>query len=374
MIYLDNAATTRLDDEVIEEMTTIMKSVYGNPSSIHQQGRISRVIIEEARKKIAGYLNVLPAEIIFTSGGTEAINIAIASSKFYLGVKNIITSSIEHPAVINTIKFFSEREHINVKHVRFTERGHIDLNHLEELLKSTENALVCLMHANNEISNLLPLKETEELCKKYNTLFFSDMVQTMCKFQNNLKEINLDFTACSGHKFHGPKGIGFLYMNKNLQIKSTIHGGGQERNIRSGTENIYGIAGLAKAFEIAHRDMDKNQNHILSLKQYLKEKFQTLQTDIQYNGESENSGLYTILNASFPLAEKNKMLVQKLDIKGICVSGGSACHSAEETVSYVIRNIGTDINRISIRFSFSKYNSKEDIDQCIQALSEILKR
>ncbi len=383
MIYLDNAATTALDPEVIEEMTLVMNRYYGNPSSIHQFGRESRVIIEESRRKIANYMNVSPAEILFTAGGTEALNIALSTCVNYLGVKEIITSTIEHPAVLNTIKFLEDNKLVNVKHVRFTERGIIDLDNLEVHLNASSNSdllhptsdfrtLVCLMHANNEIGNLLPMKETSMLCKKHNAFFLSDMVQTMSKYINNLKDVSPDFTVCSAHKFHGPKGIGFLFADKNLELKPVIHGGGQERNVRSGTENIYGIAGLAKAFEVAHRDMDKNIKHISELKSYAINKLKENFTDIEFNGDCENNGLYTILNVSFPESDKTKMLVQKLDMSGIAVSGGSACHSAEETVSYVLRAIGTDITRTSLRISFSKFNNIEEIDIFVKTLLKLL--
>ena len=372
MIYFDNAATTRLDDEVIEEMTRVMNDSYGNPSSIHQPGQISRVIIEEARKKIAEYINTIPAEIIFTSGATEAINIAIFYCINYLNIKNIITSKIEHPAVLNTIQYYSDKGLINIKYVRMHENGMINLESIETNLKDSDKTLVCLMHANNEIGNLLPLKDSSEICRRHNAIFLSDMVQTMGKYNNNLKNIDLDFTVCSAHKFHGPKGIGFLYINKNFDAFPVIHGGGQERNIRSGTENLYSIAGLAKAFEIAHRDMDNNLIHITTLKNYMIEQLRSNFDNIVFNGDSEKNGLHTILNISFPENIKTRMLVQKLDINGIAVSGGSACHSANEKISYILREIGTDINRVSIRFSFSKFNTQEEIDICISTLNKIL--
>ena len=372
MIYLDNAATTQMDGEVIREMAEVMEKYFGNPSSIHQLGRESRVFMEGARKKIANLLNVLPAEIIFTSGGTEAINIAMGLCINHLGIKNIITSRIEHPAVVNTIKFYEEKGLVKVKHVRFQERGIIDLESLERILKEKEKSLVCLMHANNEIGNLLPMKETGEICRNRNALFLSDMVQSMGKFENDLGKLELDFTACSAHKFHGPKGVGFLYLNKNIDVSSVVHGGGQERNIRSGTENIAGIAGMVKAMEIAQRDIENNIKHITELKEYLIGKMKSEIRDVEFNGDCEKGGLYNIVNASFADSVKTHMIVQKLDMQGIYVSGGSACHSAQEKISYVLRAIGTDINRTSIRFSLSKFNSKKDIDICINALSQIL--
>jgi cysteine desulfurase len=372
MIYLDNAATTRLDAEVINEMGRVMNNYFGNPSSIHQQGRESRVIIEEGRKKIAGYIGVMPAEIVFTSGGTEALNIAISQAIQKYGIKNIISSRIEHPAVLNTLKYFTEKGLVNPIFVRLKEKGIIDIENLESLLKTNANALVCLMHANNETGNLLPIKETGQLCRQHNAMFLSDMVQTLCKYENNIPNFNLDFIACSAHKFHGPKGCGFLYINKNLEASPMVHGGGQERNIRSGTENIYGIAGMAKAFEVAHRDMQKNIGYISGLKAYMIEQLKNNFPEIEFNGDCENSGLYTILNVSFPETVKTKMLIQKLDIAGISVSGGSACHSAKEAMSYVLRETGTPINRTSVRFSFSKFNSKKDLDICIETLLNLL--
>ena len=370
-IYLDNAATTPLDQEVLDAMLPVMKEQFGNPSSIHGFGRQTRALIENARKAVAKLLNASPSEIFFTSGGTEADNMAICCTISDLGLKHAITSRIEHHAVIHTLEALEKAGKIKLSFVNLTKNGHVDLNHLEELLKTNDRTLVSLMHANNEIGNLLPIKQVGEICKKYNAIFHSDTVQTMGHYEINLQDINIHFVTCAAHKFHGPKGVGFIYINSATKISPFIHGGSQERNMRGGTENLYGIVGLAKALEIAHRDMKEHQQHIQGLKTYMIEQLKKNISGIEFNGDAEKNSLYTVLNVLFPPSENAEMLLFNLDISGIAASGGSACTSGSNQGSHVLKNIKSDMNRPSVRFSFSKYNKKEEIDYCVLKLKEL---
>jgi cysteine desulfurase len=370
-VYLDNAATTPLDPEVLEAMLPVMQTQYGNPSSIHSYGRETRSLIENARKTVSKLLNVSPAEIFFTSGGTEANNMAICCTVRDLKIKHAITSPIEHHAVLHTLEELAKAGSIKLSLVRLKENGHVDLAHLEELLKNNGRSLVSLMEANNEIGDLLPMKKVSELCELYDAVFHSDTVQTMGHYVHDLQNIKPDFITCSAHKFHGPKGIGFLYINNRIKISPLIFGGAQERNMRGGTENLYGIVGLSKAMEIAYRDLDKDKEHIKALKSYMIEQLKSNIPDIKFNGDAEGSNLYTVLNVSLPPTDIAEMLLFKLDICGIAASGGSACSSGTSIGSHVLKAIGADPDRPSVRFSFSKYNTKEEIDFCVSRLKEM---
>ncbi|HNW98815.1 MAG TPA: cysteine desulfurase family protein [Bacteroidales bacterium] len=372
MIYLDNAATTPLDKEVIDEMTRVMQKHFGNPSSVHTLGREARVIIEDSRNMVAKLLNVSPSSIYFTSCGTESINMVFRSCVNDLGVRNIITSPIEHHAVLHAAENYRKENKCEISFVNIDKKGNINLNHLEELLKGKEKSLVCLMHVNNEIGNILPIKDVANICNSNNALFLCDTVQSMGKIVNDLRNINVDFAVCSAHKFHGPKGIGFLYLREGVKLQPMLHGGGQERNMRSGTENIYGIAGLAKAFEVAHRNLDKNISQIKSLKANMVQLLKKNIPDVAFNGESEENGIYHILNVVFPRTKKSDMLLYNLDIEGIAASGGSACNSGSISASHVLREIKSPEDRTSIRFSFSKYNTVEEIEKTIEILKKIL--
>jgi cysteine desulfurase len=370
-VYLDNAATTALDKEVLEEMLPYMTEHFGNPSSTHAFGRKTRSAIEGARKSIAKSLNVSPSEIFFTSGGTEADNQAIRCSINDLGIKHAITSKIEHHAVLHTLEALAEKGKIKLSFVNLTPIGHVDLNHLDQLLSENERTLVSLMHANNEIGNLLPLKEVGEICEKYNAIFHSDTVQTMGHYHMDLQKIKVHFVTCAAHKFHGPKGVGFLYVNGSIKINQLIYGGSQERNMRGGTENLYGIIGLAKALEIANRDMDEHQKHITALKNYMVSELKASIPGIEFNGACLENCLYTVLSVRFPHSNNAEMLLFNLDIAGIAASGGSACTSGSEQGSHVLRGIGSDVTCPSVRFSFSKYNTKEEIDFTVSKLKEL---
>ena len=372
-IYLDNAATTALDPEVLEAMLPIMKEHYGNPSSIHALGRKTRTAIENSRKLIAKLLNAQPGEIFFTSGGTEADNMAIHGSIFDIGIKHAITSKIEHHAVLHTLENLEKRGAIKLSFVNLLDDGMIDLTHLEELLKNNDRSLVSLMHANNEIGNLLPMQEVGNLCEKYNALFHSDTVQTMGHYVHDVKALKLHYCVGAAHKFHGPKGVGFIYLSNDVKINPLIHGGSQERNMRGGTENVYGIIGLAKALEIAYRDMASHQEHVQELKSYMIKKLQENIVGVEFNGTATDSSksLYTVLNVRFPETPVAEMLLFNLDIAGICVSAGSACTSGSNQGSHVLRGIGSDMNKPSIRFSFSRNNQKQEIDIVVEKLKEM---
>jgi cysteine desulfurase len=371
-VYLDNAATTRLDEQVLKTMMPLLTEEFGNPSSIHAFGRKTRASIENARKTVAKLLNVTPAEIFFTSGGTEADNMAICQGIESHGITHVISSLIEHHAVEHTIKVLEKAGKIKVSWVNIDQKGNVDLAHLEELLKNNPRSLVSLMHANNEIGTLLPIKEVGELCKKYNALFHSDTVQTMGHYKMDLREINVHFVTCAAHKFHGPKGVGFLYINHLHKITPFIHGGAQERNMRGGTENVPGIVGLAKALEICFNEMEEHQKHIMGLKDYMRESLIQHIPGIEFNGEvTHDKSLYTVLNCRFPKHPDAEMVLFNLDIQGIAASGGSACSSGSNQGSHVLRGLQIDMERPSVRFSFSKYNTKEEIDFVVSKLTEL---
>lgn len=371
-VYLDNAATTRLDGEVLKAMMPLLTEDFGNPSSIHSFGRKTRASIENARKTVAKLLNVTPAEIFFTSGGTEADNMAICQSIDTYDLKHVISSPIEHHAVEHTISVLEKAGKIKASWVKIDNKGNVDLAHLEELLKNNSRSLVSLMHANNEIGTLLPLKEVGELCEKYNAIFHSDTVQTMGHYRMDLRDTKVHFVTCAAHKFHGPKGVGFLYINHTHKISPFIHGGAQERNMRGGTENVAGIVGLAKALEICFNEMEQHQAHIQGLKDYMRETLLSEIPGIEFNGEtSHDKSLYTVLNCRFPKHPDAEMLLFNLDISGIAASGGSACSSGSNQGSHVLRGLGIDMERPSVRFSFSKYTTKEEIDFVVSKLVEL---
>jgi cysteine desulfurase len=368
-VYFDNAATTPLDKEVLDAMLPYMTEHFGNPSSIHAFGRQTRAGIEGARKTIAKLLNVSPSEIFFTSGGTEADNMAIRCSIHDLGIQHAISSPIEHHAVLHTLEALAHEGQIRLSLVKLDKKGKVDTAHLEELLKNNGRSFISLMHANNEIGTLLPIKEVGELAAKYNAVFHSDTVQTMAHYAMDLKALKVHFVNGAAHKFHGPKGVGFIYVSSDVKIQPLIYGGSQERNMRGGTENLYGIIGLAKAMEIAYRDMKAHQDHIMGLKTYMIEQLQKHIPGVEFNGDT-NSSLYTVLNVQLPPTDAAEMLLFNLDIAGIAASGGSACTSGSNQGSHVLRSIGCDMNRPSVRFSFSKYNKKEEVDFAISKLKE----
>ncbi len=374
-VYLDNAATTPIAKEVIEAMLPVLENGFGNPSSTHFFGRQTKALIETSRRTIAQLINCKASEIIFTSGGTEADNMALFSSVHLMGVKHIITSTIEHHAVGHTAEAIEKAGLAKISYVKIDEKGQVDLADLERLLQSGEKTLVSLMHANNEIATLIPLKKVSEICRKYNALFHSDTVQTMGHYAFDLADLDIDYITCAAHKIHGPKGIGFLYVNKNVKVEALIHGGAQERGFRGGTENVYGIVGLAKAMELAYEDVAAHQAHVQELKTYMIQQLKASFETISFHGETDpERSLYTVLNVCFPKTDKAGMLLFTLDLKGVAVSGGSACTSGASKGSHVLEGINADMTRPNARFSFSRYTTKEEIDYALEQVKIVFEK
>ncbi|WP_075350203.1 cysteine desulfurase family protein [Algoriphagus marinus] len=373
-VYLDNAATTAMDDRVIESMLPFMRNHFGNPSSVHTHGREVRNAIEKSRKKVAELLNATPSEIFFTSGGTEADNTAIICGIESHGLTHAITSPIEHHAVLHTLEVCEKKGHIKLSMLNVDEKGVIDFQQLEELLKANPKSLVSLMHANNEIGNINDLERIGSLAKEYGAFFHSDTVQTMGHYAHDLKNLPVDAVVAGAHKFHGPKGAGFLFVRKDKKIHPFIHGGAQERNMRGGTENVIGIIGVAKALEIAYEEMAEHQAQIVAVKNHFIKKLSQEIPGVTFNGLSgdvENS-LYTVLNVSLPPSEANRgMLLFNLDLAGISASGGSACSSGATVGSHVLRALNHQPERDAVRFSFSRFTTIDEVDYTITQLKEL---
>lgn len=376
-IYFDNAATTQIRDEVIEVMTDVMKNNFGNASSSHSFGRSSKSLVENSRKQIASYFNVSAAEIVFTSGGTEADNLVLRSVVRDLDVTHIITSRIEHHGVLLTLEQLQTEYDISVSYVGLDADGQISIEHLEELLQTSEKTLVSLMHVNNEIGNLLDIKQVAELCKVNNALFHSDAVQSVGHYNIDLQEIPIDFLAASAHKFHGPKGVGFAFLRKGSGLKPLIFGGDQERGYRAGTESVHNIVGLEKSLSLAYNNLETESTYVKNLKSYFIEQLKANIPDVFFNGSSGNmvKSTYTSFNVCLPVPpEKSAMLLFQLDLKGIACSKGSACQSGSSQGSHVLAQLlsDTDMQKPSIRFSFSIYNTKEEVDYVVEALKELV--
>jgi cysteine desulfurase len=377
-IYFDNAATTSLDPRVLEAMMPYLTDKFGNPSSIYSYGRESRLAIENGRKSVAKILNAHPAEIFFTSGGTESSNTAITAAVRDLGCTHIISSPLEHHATLHTIEHLHKRGEASLSFVNVLPNGHIDLEDLEHKLANSGpndfsgKTLVTLMHANNEIGNILDIHSVGELCKLYGAIFHSDTVQTVGHFPFDLRNTPVHFVTAAGHKFHGPKGVGLLYINENVRINPFIQGGSQERNMRAGTENVYGVVGFAKALELATAGYEVDSGYIKGLKIYMMEQLKKNLKGISFNGDPLGRSLYTVLSVSFPKTEKSEMLLFNLDIHHICASGGSACTSGVEQGSHVIRTINNNPNQVTVRFSFCRHNTKEEIDTVVSQLKELI--
>ncbi len=373
--YLDNAATTPIDASVVAEMIPVLQNSFGNPSSTHAYGREVKGLLEQARRRVAKHVGAIPSEIIFTSGGTEADNMAITSAVRDLGVKRIITSRIEHHAVGHTVASIQEQYGVQVAFVNLEPDGCVDLNHLEELLAEDVSTLVSLMHANNEVGNLIPLEHVGKMCRDHGAYFHSDTVQTMGHYEFDLTSWKIDFATCAAHKFHGPKGAGFLYVNRDLNISPLIQGGAQERNMRGGTENIYGIVGLAKAMDLAYEGLEQHQKDVQGLKDYMMDRLVSSLPGVVFNGACANSdkSLYTVLNVQLPATDKASMLLFNLDIMGVACSGGSACSSGSNQGSHVLKGIQADQSRPSVRFSFGRFTTREEVDFAVACLVEIYK-
>ncbi len=372
-IYFDNAATTALDNEVLEAMLPFLTEQFGNPSSIYSYGRETRMAIEKTRKSVAKLLQAHPGEIFFTSGGTESTNTAINCAIRDLGCRRIITSPIEHHATLHSCEFVHQTQDISLDYVALLPDGHVDLQSLEKLLAAdSQPTLVALMHANNEIGNLLDAEAVGALCEKYQAYFYCDTVQTVGHYPIDVKKMKAHFINAAAHKFNGPKGVGLLYVNEDIHIRPLILGGGQERNMRAGTENVYGIIGFGKALELATTHYETHRNHIQDIKTYMATELKKHIETVTFNGDWDGRSLYTVLNVSFPHTEKSEMLLFNLDIAGICASGGSACSSGANTGSHVIAALHHQADQIPVRFSFSKNNTKEEVDTVVAKLKELL--
>ncbi len=374
-VYLDNAATTPMAPEVVEAMVPVMKEEFGNPSSTHGFGRRTRSLIERSRRSIAKHLNAQASEIYFTSGGTEADNMALMCSVRDLGVKRIITSPIEHHAVLHTAEYLAESNQAQLELVDINEYGEVNLQDLEAKLKASDlPTLVSLMHANNEVGTMINLHEVGDICKKYNAYFHSDTVQSMAHYSFDLKNTPVDFITGAGHKFNGPKGVGFLYIRKDVNINPLIHGGAQERNMRGGTENVYGIVGLAAAMDSAYTHIEDHESAIKGLKSTMIQGLKEAIPEIHFNGTSGevDKSLYTVLSCCFPKTEFSDFLLINLDILGIAASGGSACSSGSNIGSHVLAALkGNTDTRPTVRFSFGRYTSPEDIDYTLEKIKEL---
>jgi cysteine desulfurase len=377
-IYFDNAATTQIRDEVITSIAEVMKNIYGNPSSSHSFGRSSKTLIEKSRKSIAGYLNVSAGEIFFTSGGTEADNLILRSAVRDLGVEEIITTKIEHHAVLHTLEQLKKEYNISVQYLELENDGSVSLSHLERLLaNSNTKQLVSLMHVNNEIGNKIDLGTVAKMCKSYKALFHTDAVQSVGHFKLDLQDIEVDFLAASAHKFHGPKGVGFAFVRKNSGLKPLILGGEQERGLRAGTESVHNIVGLEIALKNAYENLEKEVAYVKGLKHYFINKIKNVIPNVIFNGASEDleRSTYTLVNVCLPIPpKKTAMLLFQLDLKGIACSKGSACQSGSSQVSHVLAEIlnDDDLQKPSIRFSFSIYNTKEEVDYVVGVLKELV--
>ena len=372
-VYLDNAATTPIAPDIIDMMSKMMQVNFANPSSVHSFGRESRTIVESARKRIASLLNTSPGSIFFTSGGTEADNMAIRCAIYDYKITHAITSEISHHAVLYPLQDLQREGLIKLSYVDIDQNGVVSISHLRKLLEESPRSFVSIMHANNEIGTIQDLKKIGDICKEHDAIFHSDTVQTIAHYPFDMQELNVDFMAASAHKFHGPKGVGFIYISEDINIHPLLRGGGQERNMRAGTENIYGIAGLAMAMEMAYEHLEEETNYIKGLKMYMINKLKSELEDVQFYGKCtdiENS-LYTVLSCHFPETDIAEMLLFNLDILGVACSGGSACASGGNKGSHVLSALLPNSRRPGIRFSFSKYNSQEDIDFAVAKLKQL---
>ena len=372
-IYFDNAATTPLAPEVLEAMMPYLTEKFGNPSSIYSYGRETRLAIEQARKSVAKNLGAKPAEIFFTSGGTESSNTVLNAAITDLGCKHIISSPIEHHATLHTVTHLAKLHNLRLSFVQILPNGHIDMDHLASLLAATtEKTIVTIMHANNEIGTMIDIAAVGQLCKQYDAYFHSDTVQTVGHFPFELSQLLVDFITGAGHKFHGPKGVGILYINENVKISPLVHGGSQERNMRAGTENLYGIVGFAKALELATEKHEEERAYIQSLKQYLHDQLIAKIPSVSFNGDPFGRSLYNLLSVNFPKNEKTEMILFNLDMHHVCASGGSACSSGAQQGSHVINALNKGSEIVTVRFSFSKQNTIAEIDQVVTALLTML--
>lgn len=368
--YLDNAATTKIDPEVFQVMSRALMEYYGNPSSSHALGRTAKGKMEQARKKVAQLFNASAMEIVFTSGATESNNLAIQSVLNSGKITQVITTDIEHHAVLDTIEFYCHQKKIKLSKVKLDEQGNVDLEDLALLLKEEATSFVSLMHANNEIGNLLPIEKVASLCMEYGAVFHCDTVQTIGHYVYDLQKMNIDFITCSAHKIHGPKGVGFLYVNKKNKLNPLFLGGNQERGVRAGTENVAAIMGLATALEIAYQGLEENEQNISLCRQQLMNDLKTHLPGVVFNGNTGDS-LSTILNVELPTKKATDVVLFQLDLKGVCVSGGSACSSGSLKGSHVLSAFKKNLQNCNLRLSISRYTTQEEISYAVECLKEV---
>lgn len=369
-IYFDNAATTPLLKEVADYTTFLQNDIFGNPSSLHVYGRKAKVLLETSRKTIAKILQIAPSQIVFTSNASEANNLLIYSLIINKKIQTVISSEMEHPSVLNALRFFDNYGHIKLLFVNHLNNGTVNLEHLETLLQKNANTLVALMHANNETGCLLPMRKVAHLCKTYQAFFHTDMVQSIAHFENNLSILDIDSASVSAHKFYGPKGVGFLYCKNTNFLQSAIHGGNQEFGLRAGTENIIGIAGMAKALEWCYNNCNDNIKKYLAIKNYFVQQIKNNFKDVIFAANSDKSGLNHIVNIGFKSQKKLQEILMLLDISGVCVSGGSACHSQSTVHSRVIEKLNMPQTHVFLRFSFNLFNTTTEVDYCIKQLQK----
>ncbi|WP_370392417.1 cysteine desulfurase family protein [uncultured Winogradskyella sp.] len=376
-VYLDNAATTALRPEVIARMAEVLSNNYGNASSTHSFGRASKALLEQCRKNIAAHFKVSAGEIVFTSGGTEADNLALRSAVRDLGVTDIITSRIEHHAVLHTAEQLQHEYNIDLHFVDIDETAQVDFKNLEQLLEQSDKALVSLMHINNEVGTILDLKRVGDLCRTYGALFHSDTVQSVGHFNLDLSQLHVDFLAASAHKFHGPKGVGFCFVRKGTGLKPLIFGGEQERGFRAGTESLHNIVGMDEALNIAYKNLETEKAYVSELKSYFVETLKAKIPDVYFNAKSDDldHATYTLVNVGLPIAPEKAALLQfQLDLKGVACSKGSACQSGSAQQSHVLTAILDDehLQRPSVRFSFSQFNTKDELTYVVEVLEEFV--
>jgi cysteine desulfurase len=373
-IYFDNAATTPILPEVLDAMVPVLQNAYGNPSSIHAEGRATRALLEDARKTVAKAIGASTAEVFFTSSGTESNNMAIKGAVCDLGVRRIITSPTEHHCVLHAVAAVARTHGVSVQMLPVDHQGRVDLGQLEALLAQPGGVktLVSIMHANNEVGTMVDLEALSACCRRHGALLHTDTVQTVGHFPLNVQQTPVHFLSGSGHKLHGPKGVGFIYINREVTLQPFIDGGSQERNMRGGTENVAGIVGLGVALNLACAEMAAREKHIRAVRRHLAEQLTAHFEDIRFNGAQDGQDLYTVLSVSFPASPKNDLLLFNLDIAGISCSGGSACTSGAEHGSHVLEAIGADVARKTIRFSFSHLNTLEEVDAALHKLKSIL--
>jgi cysteine desulfurase len=371
-IYLDNAATTALDPAVLDAMMPYLTERFGNPSSIYSYGRETRLAVETARKTVARLLNTRPATVFFTSGGTESSNTAICGAVRDLGCRRILTSPVEHHATLHTVEHLHRRGEASLAYLRLLPDGHVDLDDLERHLAADSTpTLVTLMHANNEVGNVTDIRRVGAICRRHGAYFHSDTVQTVGHFPIDLQDTPVDFITGSGHKFHGPKGVGILYVREGLAISPLLQGGGQERNMRAGTENLYGVVGFARALELATERLSEDRAHISALKRRMMDGLAAAVTGVGFHGDPGGESLYTVLNVSIPRTERSEMMLYNLDMAGICASGGSACTSGASQGSHVIRAIHGDAGGVAVRFSFCRHNTPEEVDAVVRQVAAL---